>query len=69
MITKKINNRNCESGLAIISKHAAHRLAQHTLQVVEMAWTDDNTGSSHLLLHALAVASTSSDFDTGTVNR
>jgi len=23
--------RNCESGLAIIYKHAAHRLVQHTL--------------------------------------
>ena len=24
-------HRNCESGLAIIYKHAAHRLVQHTL--------------------------------------
>jgi len=24
-------------------KHAAHRLVQHMLQVVEMAWTDDST--------------------------
>ena len=32
-----------ESGLAIIHKHAAHRLVQHTLQVVEVAWTDDST--------------------------
>jgi len=24
-------HRNCESGLAIIYKHAAHRLGQHTL--------------------------------------
>ena len=32
-----------ESGLAIIHKHAAHRLVQHTLQVVEMAWTDDRS--------------------------
>ena len=23
--------------------HAAHRLVQHRLQVVEMAWTDDST--------------------------
>ena len=36
-------HRNCESGLAIIYKHAAHRLVQHTLQVMEMAWTDDST--------------------------
>ena len=48
-------HRNCESGLVIIYKHAAHRLVQHRLQVVEMAWTDDST--SHLLLHALPVAS------------
>jgi len=36
-------HRNCESGLAIIYKHAAHMLVQHRLQVVEMAWTDDST--------------------------
>ena len=36
-------HRNCESGLAIIYKHAAQRLVQHRLQVVEMAWTDDST--------------------------
>ena len=36
-------HRNCESGLAIIYQHAAHRLVQHTLQVVEMAWRDDST--------------------------
>ena len=35
-------HRNFESGLAIIYKHAAHRLVQHTLQVMEMAWTDDS---------------------------
>ena len=29
-------HRNCESGLAIIHKHAAHRL-------VEMTWTNDST--------------------------
>ena len=34
---------DCESGLVIIYKHAAHRLVQHRLQVVEMAWTDDST--------------------------
>ena len=27
----------------MIYKHAAHRLVQHRLQVVEMAWTDDST--------------------------
>jgi len=35
VITKKklytCVHRNCESGLAIIYKHAAHRLVQHTL--------------------------------------
>jgi len=36
-------HRNCESDLDIIYKHAAHRLVQHRLQVVEMAWTDDST--------------------------
>ena len=36
-------HRNCESGLVIIYKHAAHRLVQHRLQVVEMAWTDEST--------------------------
>jgi len=36
-------HRNCESGLVIIYKHAAHRLVQHRLQVVEMAWTNDST--------------------------
>jgi len=35
--------RNCELGLVIIYKHAAHRLVQYRLQVVEMAWTDDST--------------------------
>ena len=33
-------HRNCKSGLVIIYKHAAHRLVQYRLQVVEMAWTD-----------------------------
>ena len=36
-------HKNCESGLAITYNHAAHRLVQHSLQVVEMAWTDDST--------------------------
>ena len=35
--------QNCESGLVKIYKHAAHRLVQHRLQVVEMTWTDDST--------------------------
>jgi len=35
-------HRNHESGLVIIYKHAAHRLVQHRLQVVKMAWTDDS---------------------------
>ena len=30
-------------GLAMIYKHAAHRLVQHMLQVVEVALTDDST--------------------------
>jgi len=34
---------NCESGLVIIYKHAAHRMFQHRLQVTEIAWTDDST--------------------------
>ena len=39
VITKKITcvHRNCESGLTTVYKHAAHRLVQHTLQVIEMA--------------------------------
>jgi len=36
-------HKNCESGLVIIYKHAAHRLVHHRLQVVETAWTDDST--------------------------
>ena len=36
-------HRNCESGLAMIYKHAAHRLVQHMLQVMEVALTDDST--------------------------
>jgi len=47
VITKKIHSihRNCESGLghlAMMYKHAAHRLVQHMLQVVEVALTDDS---------------------------
>ena len=52
-------HRNCESGLVIIYKHAAHRLVQYRLQVVQMTWTDDST-PAHLLLHPLPVASTES---------
>ena len=29
--------------LAMIYKHAAHRLVQHMLQIVEVALTDDST--------------------------
>ena len=36
-------HRNCESGVVITYKHAAHRLVQHRLQVKEMARTDDST--------------------------
>jgi len=36
-------HRNCESRLAIIYKYAAYRLVQHTLQVMDMARTDDST--------------------------
>jgi len=46
------NHRNCESSLVIIYKHAAHRLVQHMLQVVEMAWTGEST-LGIFLLHAL----------------
>ena len=35
--------RNWESGLVIIYKHAAHRLVQQMLQVMEMAWAGDST--------------------------
>ena len=37
------HKKNCESGLAMIYKHAAHRLDQHMLQVAEVALTDDST--------------------------
>jgi len=41
--TKNIHSvyRNCD--LAMIYKHAAHRLVQHMLQIVEVALTDDST--------------------------
>ena len=42
-ITKYTHMYTCESGQVIIYKHAAHRLVQHRLQIVEMAWTDDST--------------------------
>jgi len=29
-------HKNCESGLVIVYKHAAHRLVQHRMQVVQM---------------------------------
>ena len=46
---KNEKNTHAYTGTAIIIyKHDAHRLVQHMLQVVEVAWTDD----SHLLLHA-----------------
>jgi len=32
-----------QAWLAIIQRHAAHGMVQHRLQVVEIAWTDDNT--------------------------
>jgi len=46
VITKKeytCVHRNFESHLAIIYRPAAHRQVQHTLQVMEMARTDDST--------------------------
>ena len=44
-------HRNRESGLVIIHKHAVHRLVQHRLQVVEMAWTDDSTLAIFFYMH------------------
>jgi len=44
-------HRNCESGMAIMYKHAAHRLVQDMLQVVEMAWTDDSTLAIFFYVH------------------
>ena len=43
--------RNCESGLIIIYKRAAHRLVQHRMQVVEMARTDDSTLAIFFYIH------------------
>ena len=50
---KKIHSihRNCESGLAMICKHVAHTLVQHTLQVVEVALIDDNTLAIFFYMH------------------
>ena len=45
VITKKKYtrvHRNCESGLAIIYKHTGWSSTRCT-EVMEMAWTDDNT--------------------------
>ena len=41
-------HRNCKSGLAMIYKHAAHKLVLRMLQVVEVALTDDSTPGSLL---------------------
>ena len=38
-------------GLAMIYKHAAHRLVQHMLQVVEVALTDDSTLAIFFYMH------------------
>ena len=48
---------HCESGLAIIYKHAAHRLVQYRLQVAEMAWTDDSTLAIFFYLRYRSVVS------------
>jgi len=42
-IERTVDLGHDESGLAILHKHVAHRLDQHMLQVVEVAWTDDST--------------------------
>ena len=49
-------HRNCESGLVIIYKLAAHRRVQHRLQVVEMAcvWTWTCPGP-YCLYHCVCV--------------
>ena len=51
VITKKIHSvhRNCD--LAMICKHAVHRLVQHMLQVVEVALTDDSTLAIFFYMH------------------
>ena len=41
-ITQNTHACTQELCLAEIHKHAAHRLVQHRLKVVEMAWTDDS---------------------------
>jgi len=55
VITKKIEihsvHRNRESGLAMIYKHAAHRLFQRMLQVVEMAFTADSNLAIFFYMH------------------
>ena len=45
------SQKNCESGLAMIYKHAAHRLDQHMLQVAEVALTDDSTLAIFFYMH------------------
>jgi len=40
---KKIHSIHRSCDLAMIYKHAAHRLVQHMLQVVKVALTDDST--------------------------
>ena len=45
------HKKNCESGLAMIYKHAAHRLDQHMLQVAEVALTDDSTLAIFFYMH------------------
>ena len=42
---------NCESGLVIIYKHAAHRLVKHRMQVMQMTWTDDSTLAIFFYIH------------------
>jgi len=74
-ITKRVHG-NCESGLVIIYKHAAHRLVQHRLQVMEVAWTDDSTLAIFFYmryqqppLHCSQKRLEFIDFDTGTVSQ
>jgi len=50
-------HRNCESGLIIIYKHAAHRLVQRKLHVMEMAWTDDSTLATFFYMRYSATGS------------
>ena len=60
-----MRTRNCESGLATIYTHAAHRLVQHTLQITEMAWPKDDS----TLAISIHCCEESSDFDTGIVSQ